>query len=76
MTSAIIQLETLDCPSCLHKIEATVKSLGGVSPEASRALFNSSKLKVTFDQHDIQLAEIEAAIEQMGYSIMYRKVSD
>lgn len=74
MTSAIIQLEPLDCPSCLHKIEATVKALEGVQPEASRALFNSNKLKVTFDQSVIQLTEIESVIEQLGYQMVYQKV--
>lgn len=76
MTTAIIQLEALSCPSCLYKIEAIVKSLDGVRSEASRALFNSSKLKVTFDHEKIQLADIEFAIEQLGYPISYRKVSD
>ena len=74
MTSAIIQLESLDCPSCLHKIETTVKALDGVSQEASRAIFNSSKLKVTFDEQLIQLKAIEEAIDDLGYQIEYVKV--
>lgn len=75
MTSAIIQLGTLDCPSCLHKIEATIKALKGVDQEGSRGLYNSSKLKVVFDKQMIQLEALEQEIEKLGYDVLYSKVN-
>lgn len=49
MQKATIQLETLTCPSCMQKIENGVKSLDGVSKESLKVLFNSSKVRVEFD---------------------------
>ena len=51
-----------------------MKALDGVSQEASRAIFNSRKLKVTFDEQLIQLKAIEEAIDDLGYQIEYVKV--
>ena len=73
MTAAIIQLEALDCSSCLHQIEAIVKALEGVNQEGSRAMFNSSKFKVVFDERRIQLVAIEQAITALGYQVIYVK---
>lgn len=73
MTAAIIQLEALGCSSCLQKIEATVKALDGVNQEGSRAMFNSSKFKVVFDERRIRLAAIEQAITALGYQVIYVK---
>lgn len=73
MTAVIIQIESLACSSCLQQIEATVKALEGVDQEGSRAMFNTSKFKVVFDEQRIQLAAIEQAITALGYQILYVK---
>ncbi|MFA7136342.1 MAG: cation transporter, partial [Bacteroidales bacterium] len=53
MQKATIQLETLTCPSCMQKIENGVKSLDGVSKESLKVLFNSSKVRVEFDDEKV-----------------------
>lgn len=50
MQKATIQLETLTCPSCLQKIDKAVKALEGVDKESVEVLFNSSKVKVNYDE--------------------------
>ena len=45
MNKAVIQLETLSCPSCLLKIENAVKGLNGIDQDSLKVLFNSSKVK-------------------------------
>lgn len=70
MSQGIIKLETLTCPSCLQKIEAAVKSLKGVEPDSLKVLFNSSKVKVKFDDQVLQITDIEKAIEDMGYPVI------
>lgn len=55
MQKATIQLETLTCPSCMQKIENGVKSLDGVSKESLKVLFNSSKVRVEFDDEKVSI---------------------
>lgn len=74
MQKAVIQLETLTCPSCLQKIEAAVSALEGVDKESVKVLFNASKVKLDFEPESIQIKEIEKAIEAMGYGVIKSNV--
>ena len=65
------QLETISCPSCIKKIEGMLKTLDGV--ESSEVLFNSSRVKVNFDESSISSALIKAKIHQLGYNVISEK---
>ncbi|MGI6299076.1 MAG: heavy-metal-associated domain-containing protein [Saccharofermentanales bacterium] len=69
MQKATIQLEALACPSCIQKIEAAVRALEGIDKESLNVLFNSSKVKVNFDDEKLSLKDIEDAITKMGYEV-------
>lgn len=69
MQKATITLETLTCPSCMQKIDSAVKSLEGVDKESVKVLFNSSKVKLNFDEQKISIDKIEDAITALGYEI-------
>lgn len=70
MQKATIQLEALTCPSCMQKIENGVKSLEGVDKESLKVLFNSSKVRVDYDDEKVSLKEIENAINKLGYEVL------
>lgn len=74
MSQGIITLETLSCPSCMQKIEGAVKSLNGVDKDNIKVLFNSSKVKVHFDENVLAIEDIEKAIQDMGYPVVKSKV--
>jgi len=74
MQKAIIQLETLSCPSCMQKIENAVKGLNGIHPDSVNVLFNASKVKVDFDSETIAIGDIEKAIKDLGYPVVKSKV--
>lgn len=74
MQKATIQLETLTCPSCMLKIENAVKSLEGVDKESLNVSFNSSKVKVNFDDAKIAIKDIEDAIGKLGYEVKKSQV--
>lgn len=76
MQKATIQLETLTCPSCMQKIENAVKSLDGVDKESLSVLFNSSKVKLNFDDEKISIKDIESAIDKLGYEVKKSQVKD
>ena len=76
MQKATIQLETLTCPSCLQKIENGVKSLAGVNKESLKVLFNSSKVRVEFDDEKVSITEIEQAIDKLGYEVLKTQVKN
>lgn len=74
MQKATIQLETLTCPSCMQKIENAVKSLEGVDKESLSVSFNSSKVKLNFDDEKVSIKDIENAIDKLGYEIIKSQV--
>ncbi|GAA0308634.1 copper chaperone CopZ [Gracilibacillus halotolerans] len=74
MKKAIIQLQSLSCPSCLQKIESAVKRLSGVNKDSLNVLFNASKVKVDFNSEVITIEDIEKAIEDLGYPVIKSKV--
>ncbi len=69
MQKATIQLETLTCPSCMTKIENAVKSIDGVDKETLNVSFNSSKVKLNFDDEKTSIKDIENAIDKLGYEV-------
>lgn len=74
MQKATIQLETLTCPSCIQKIENAIKSLEGVDKESVNVLFNSSKVKLDFDEEKLSIETIENAIVALGYEVKKSQV--
>lgn len=74
MSKATIQLESLSCPSCIQKIEAAVKGLDGVDKDSVNILFNSSKVKLDFDENAISIDKITGAIDALGYEIKRSQV--
>ena len=74
MQKATIQLETLTCPSCMQKIENGVKSLGGIDKDSLNVSFNSSKVKVNFDDEKVSIKDIENSIDKMGYEVKKSQV--
>ena len=74
MQKATIQLETLTCPSCMQKIENGVKSLDGVDKKSIKVLFNSSKVRVEYDDEKVSIKDIEKAIDKLGYEVIKSQV--
>ncbi|NMB33561.1 MAG: heavy-metal-associated domain-containing protein [Clostridium sp.] len=70
MQKATIQLETLACPSCMQKIQNSVKALEGVDKESLTVSFNSSKVKVNYDDEKTSIKDIENAINKLGYEVI------
>lgn len=76
MKKATIQLEVLSCPSCLQKIDRAVKAVEGVEKESVNVLFNSSKLKVNFDEAVTSVEKIEEAITSIGFDVLNTQVQE
>lgn len=74
MQKATIQLETLTCPSCMQKIENGVKSLDGVDKKSIKVLFNSSKVRLEYDDEKVSIKDIENAIDKLGYEVIKSQV--
>ncbi|HOC30406.1 MAG TPA: cation transporter [Treponemataceae bacterium] len=76
MAKAVVQLETLTCPSCVLKIEKAAKSVAGVDPSSVEVLFNASKLKFDFDAEKIAVSDVEKAVTALGYEVKKSQVKD
>ncbi len=68
MTKKTYQLETLSCPSCGLKIEGMLKKTEGIAE--SEVLFNSARVKVSFDETKIDAEEIKNRIQRLGYEVL------
>lgn len=74
MKSATIQLETLACPSCMLKIEGALKSVEGIDKETINVSFNSSRVRLDFEDEKTSINEIENAISKVGYEVKRSRV--
>lgn len=72
MAKAVFQLEQLTCPTCVKKIETALKNTDGV--EKAEASFNSSKVKVDFDETKIESQKIEKVIKKLGYVVITSQI--
>lgn len=76
MKKTTIQLESLTCPSCLQKINNAVKKVDGVDSDSVEVLFNSSRVKLNFNDDVTSINDIEGAITKVGYEVLRSKVKD
>lgn len=70
MKKAVLQLETLVCPTCMQKITGALKSVPGVDQDSVRVLFNASKAKLTFDETVTDIKDISQAVVHIGYDVL------
>lgn len=68
MTTIRFQLEVLTCPSCINKIESVLQKEQGV--ESAKVLFNSSKVRVNYNEELTNPEKLAALIEKLGYPII------
>lgn len=62
------QLQTLTCPSCIQKIEGVLNKEQGV--EKVKVLFNSSKVKIDYDEDMVTSKLLKELIEKVGYPVL------
>lgn len=68
-----ISTEPFTCPSCIKKIEGGVGRLEGV--QDVNVMFNSGKVKVSYDDGRISAETIARTIDDLGYPVTNTKVS-
>jgi copper chaperone CopZ len=71
MTTRIYQLETIHCPSCIAKIGGMLKRTEGI--QASEVLFNSSRVRVDFNETRVSSETIRGNIASLGYHVLGEK---
>lgn len=62
-----ISTEPFTCPSCIKKIEGGVGRLEGV--QDVNVMFNSGKVKVSYDEARIAPEAIAETINDLGYPV-------
>lgn len=68
MKTKRLQLETLNCPTCVTKIEGALNKQQGV--KEAKVLFNSSKVKVVYNEDEVSSDSIVGIIEKLGYPVI------
>lgn len=67
MSTVKIATQPFTCPSCITTIERAVGRLDGVEDVTVR--FNSSTVKVTFDEGVLEPEQIARTIDELGYPV-------
>ena len=67
----VIPITRMECPTCIPLLEREVKNVEGVTE--AKGSYMTKNLRVIYDPDLVQLPEIEAAIERIGYRIAYKK---
>ena len=73
LRTARFETEPFTCPSCISKIEGVVGKKAGV--ESAQVMFNSNKVKVSFDESKVTADEIAESITKLGYPVLGQKVT-
>ncbi|MEK3936819.1 heavy-metal-associated domain-containing protein [Sporosarcina sp. FSL W7-1349] len=73
MKKVVFGLEPLSCPSCIKKIESSLKKMNGV--QEAKVLFHSGKVRAQFDENLVQVDDIQQVIVNLGYPVLSQKVS-
>jgi len=68
MKKTILQLETVTCPSCIKRIEGSLKKLSGV--DHVEVKFNASKVEVRHDENEITIDALSHMITKLGYKVL------
>lgn len=68
MRTAKLSTEPFTCPSCIQKIENTLGREKGV--ESVQVMFNSSKVKVTFDETAVKAEALADIVTKLGYPVL------
>jgi copper chaperone CopZ len=68
MKDITLQLETLSCPTCAAKINSVLKKTRGVKDV--EVLFNTSRVRLSYDQTLTDESGISSVIENLGYGVL------
>lgn len=71
MKKLVMQLEQLTCPTCVKKIETVLGKTEGV--DTSTVLFNSSKVKISYNEEEVTPKELSRKIMNLGYAVLSMK---
>lgn len=69
----VIKIGGMHCANCALTIEKNIKNLPGV--REANVSFASEKAMITFDPKAIDIKDIERTIEEVGYKVIYEKVT-
>lgn len=70
-TLKLIPIVQMDCSTCTSAIEKETLKLDGV--KEARVNYMTKTVKVVYDSDLVNLSDIEAAIERVGYQIAYKQ---
>lgn len=63
--NTILRSEELSCPSCIGKIEKSLRALEGV--QEAKVHFSAGRIEVRHDPDQVATEELVQAVQRVGY---------
>lgn len=67
MKKAVLQIEALNCPSCMVKIQVHLEKLPGV--KKVKVFYSTGKAVVSFAENVVTVEQLKEAVKHLGYSV-------
>lgn len=67
VATEILDVKGMSCSHCVHAIESSINELDGI--ETVNVDLPSNKVTVSFNESEVQLANVKEAIEEAGYDV-------
>lgn len=67
METVVVLIDGMTCKGCVANVEKVLLAMDGVSH--AQANLEQAQAQITFDANRVQLAELLAAIEEIGFDV-------
>jgi copper chaperone len=67
MTIQSFRVTDMHCPACVMRLEGLEDDLPGV--KRIRASYQQQQMEVEYDEEQLSVAQIVAAVERLGYTV-------
>ncbi|OUS67950.1 hypothetical protein B1748_35275 [Paenibacillus sp. MY03] len=66
MKEATVQVQGMNCRSCVPRIESAIHAIGA----EGHVNFEQGTIDIRFDEEKVQISDIEEAIQKKGYNVV------
>jgi Cu+-exporting ATPase len=67
-TNMILKIDGMECANCALRLDMIETALDGIT--RAEASFHKSQLALEFNENEVGLPQIEAAVQRLGFTVV------